>query len=830
MSARAGLALAAFLGGVSLVGAPLYVSSSASAAAHDQLAHTCRSLSALFLSVPQGVSIDEVAQIGAQVPLVDRPIFVTTSFQVTLHTANSITAPVTLVTRDGDLQQVTPPLLALQLNEIAMPRHVLTALGARVGDHVQADASDGGTVDLVIAQTFDDLPFRPEPDYWCGYADFLRPGPTGDPPPNWGLVATETHDAFPFTARGLEYRPTDDAITMHQARQIEVGYERANAAHDAAYGANGNTSALPELLDHAAGLATGVSRSVAPARLAGVVAAFLTLLAAATFVAKEREQQLRLYAIRGESPWRTALHLVPMMAVPIALGALVGLLTGLISVRALGPTSVVERGVLVDASFVLLVASVAALAIVVAYVAFIGDRLVDAGHSRHWWRNLPIELLAVPLAVVSYRRLADGGALHMSGVDPRGGELLAQAFPLFGLIACAALLYRPLRWLATRLRTAGSRLPRAARLGVRRVVLDPRAAALLVVVFFIAAGCFTTARLLSQTAQQDLTDKAVNFVGADLSVAVFGDVPQGSLTGPTTEVSRISGHLGGDSIEVLGVDRATFADVARMRGDASSQSLDRLLDQITPTGGDALPGILVGGGSLGGTLQIESTVGRPDIVVDVVGKARFFPVSSSGLMVVVDRAALDALAGFGRHAIWFAQPAADAIQQLRADGVKVGPVTSAATVFDTTNYRAQGWSYVPLAALSVLFLLIAVGIQVLIVSARRAGRQQAHVVMQRTGFTTASLWWAALVEVAIPTIVGAAVGTIAGVVLSDAAIGHLDSLPTVAPFPRLVITPWTFLTSGIATLLMIVVVAGIVVRSTLHSDPMKAIRGFDTIS
>ena len=76
MSARAGLALAAFLGGVSLVGAPLYVSSSASAAAQDQLAHTCRTDSALGLEVPPGVSIDEVAQIGAQVPLVDPPMLI----------------------------------------------------------------------------------------------------------------------------------------------------------------------------------------------------------------------------------------------------------------------------------------------------------------------------------------------------------------------------------------------------------------------------------------------------------------------------------------------------------------------------------------------------------------------------------------------------------------------------------------------------------------------------------------------------------------------------------------------------------------------------------
>ena len=825
--AAAGLTLATFLGGVSLAGASLYVSAVASAAVQDQLAHACRSESALELGVPAGADRRAVERIGSQVPNVDPPIFSTTS-PVRLQSGSNLPLSITLLTRDGDGQAVNPPLKPLGLDEVAVPKEVLDSLGAQVGDHLVAQSTNGTKVDLVITQTFDNLPFRPEPDYWCGFATLLRPTAGGDPGPKWGVVSSETHAAFADrTTSWLEFRPTQRAITMPEARAIEAGYVAATAAHAAEFGPLHGASSLPALLDHASGLTTGVARSVAPARIAGVVAAFLTLLAAATFLAKEREQELRLFAIRGEPPWRTAVHLLRALWAPIALGAVLGLVTAWASVRTLGPSSVVESGVLIRSTLVVAVAAVVALAVVVTYVAFLGDRLVDVSRSGRRWSNLPFELVAVPLAVVSYLQLTDGGALQMIGVHPQGGRLLAQGFPLFGLLAVAALIHRPLRWLASTSRTSGSRLPRAVRLGLRRVVLDARAAALLVVVFFIAAGCFTTAMLLSQTSEQEIRDKANTYVGADLAVDVFGDVPAAALVGRVTEVSRISGHLGGDSVDILGVDRATFAAVAHMPPGASSRPLSSLLDEIAPTPGGGLRAILVAGGSLGGTVRVESSVGRPDILLTVVATTRYFPGSSSGLVAVVDRDALEQQASFAQHSLWFTAPPPDVVERLRDQGVRVGQITRASAVFDTTNYRAQAWSYAPLGALAVLFVLIALGIQVLIVSARRTGRQQAHVVMHRTGFRTPSLWRAALVEVAIPTVLGTALGTCAGIVLSRVSLGHLDSLPTVAPSPRLIASAATFVASGLVVATMIVVVAGIIVRSTLRGDPMKAIRGFD---
>ncbi|MBI5088116.1 MAG: ABC transporter permease [Actinobacteria bacterium] len=823
-----GVMLAMFLMGASIVGTPLYVASAASAAATDQLAHACPSESGLTLVVPTGVATSEVMQIGDDVPHVDPPL-VTQQSPVRVQAGSPVPKTMFLLTRDGATDEVHPPVEALGRNEVAVSRDVLVSLGAQVGDRIEAQGDDGTTVYLVIAQTFDNLPFRPEPVFWCGFSQLLRPNRSGDAGPPWGLVSTSTQEAFGAgSVRWLEYSPTRAPLSMRDAREMEDAFEAAQQAYTGAFRGPEIASSLPELLERASGLATGVERSVTPTGLAGQVAATITLIAAATFLAKEREQELTLFAIRGQLPSRTAIGLVPSSAVPMVIGAVAGGVAGIIGVRALGPSPRIEVADLVGPSVGLALACAIALAVVVVRVALLGDRLVDSDGSGRGLRRVPLELALVPVGAVSFVRLSDGHASQMIGVRPQGGELLAQAFPLLGLVALAAAAHRPLRFVVGQLRVAGGRLPRSFRLGVRRAVVDARAAAILVVVFALAAGCFTTARVLVQTSKQALADKAHNFVGADLVVDVYGAAPPMRPGVDATEVNRIKGHLDGATVEILGVDRSTFAGVARLRGDAASVSLGELLDRIAPGPSAVLPAIVVGDPSLHGTVQIGSTIGRPDIVVDAVAHADFFPGSSSGVMVVVDRDALVAQADFGQHSIWFDDPPPDVVENLRSDGARIGLVSRAASVFDTTNYRAQAWSYAPLEALGIMFLVIALGVQLLVVSARRTARQQADVIMRRSGFRTAALWRASVVEALIPTAIGAIAGIASAIGVALISIDHLDTLPGVAPPPRLIVSSATVLLPVAVMIPMVVVVAGIIVRSTRHSDQMRAIRGFAT--
>ncbi|MGD9998709.1 MAG: FtsX-like permease family protein [Ilumatobacteraceae bacterium] len=826
--ATIGVVLATLLMGASVMGTPLYVASAASAAVTDQLAHACPSDTALSLYIPPGETPSEVMRLAESVAHVDPPI-VTELTRVAIQSDSPVPKSISLVTRTGDLGQVHPALQPLGPDEVALSRTVLRQLGVRVGDRLPVETGDGGVVELAITQAFDDLPFRPEPPYWCGFSLYLRPNRQGDAGPPWGIVASSTHEQFgDLTDRGLEYRPTSATLTMPEARGMEDDFAAVQAAHAAAYGEDATATELPDALDRAAGLTTGVERSVEPTGLAGLVAALVTLVVAATFVAKEREQELRLVAIRGQSPWRTAIGLAPRLAAPVLVGAAAGAAVGVLGVRGLGPSPRLESETMVRAGLGLVLACVVALVLIVVRIAFIGDRTIDADSTARRRHAVPLELVAIPLAVISYRRLADGHALRMVGVHPQGGELLTQAFPLLGLVALAAGTYRPLRFVARRLRVAGRRLPRAVRLGFRRVVLDARAGALLVVVFALATGCFTTARVLAHTAERALSDKALNFVGADLAVEVYGPPPPIRPGIESTEVSRIAGHLDGTSVKILGVDRSTFAGVAGLRDGAASESLGALLARIAPTSSATLPAIVVGDASLDGTIRLVTTVGRPDIVVTAVGHTAFFPGSASGVMVVVDRTALQAQADFGRRELWFDDPPADVVEMMRADGARIGSVTRAANVFDSTNYRAQTWSYEPLAALGVLFVVIALGVQLLVINARAAVRQQADVVMRRSGFRTRDLWCAAVVEAGVPAILGTVAGMVGAWVVARISIEHLDTIPAAEPPPQLVLVPSTVLIPALATVAMIVVVTGIIVRSTRRADQMKAIRGFAT--
>jgi hypothetical protein len=818
------VAVAAVLGAVCLAGGPLYVSAAGSAAATDQLAHTCASNSALILAVPDVATIDQVAMIGAAVPHVDPPTLNTYSTVGVVDVSGSRTM-LRLIAKEGAAQQVTPELTPLGPNELAIAAQVARILDLQIGDHLSAQASDRRAVDLQVTQIFGDLPFSPEPSYWCGYSDLLRPRPSGDPPPAWAIVSSQTQAVFADEAFSwLEYRPTSEPITMHDARQMQAGYEGADEALTEVVNAPPSDSQLPALLVRATSLAAAVDKAVAPVRLAGVLAAALVLAAAAVMLADERRRELRLLALRGVSPWQSARRMIVVVAGPISAGMALGFVLAFVAVRTLGPSSQVERAAVTSAGISVGIGWMVAVLATGVGVAFVGDGFVDRQRTRSRWRVVPYELAVVVVAIVSYRRLRDTGGLQLFGTQSRGGELLAQAFPLLGVIAVAVVLFRPIRMVATLLRLAGKRLPRGMRLGVRRAFIEPGITSILVVAISVSCGCYTLSQLLSASAQQQLTDKALNYVGADLSVRVFDDVPP-ALADRSTMVSQYSGVVDRVPVDVLGVDRATFASVAQLRADGATTSLDSLMGAIEPTTDTALPAVLVGDPSLVGRLGIESPVHAPGFSIDVVASADFFPGSSTGVTVVVDRAALIDRVGYTQQAIWFRDPPPDIVEQMRSAGVRVGGVIRATAVFDTTNYRAQKWSYDPLSALGALFAAVAIALQLLIVEARGPNRRQSHVVLRRTGFGAGPMSSAALLEAGIPAVIGAVIGAAAGTFFARLSVRWLDSLAAVRPEARLVVPVEPFAVLAAAVALTVLVVAGLIIRSTLRGDPMEAIRG-----
>jgi hypothetical protein len=194
-------------------------------------------------------------------------------------------------------------------------------------------------------------------------------------------------------------------------------------------------------------------------------------------------------------------------------------------------------------------------------------------------------------------------------------------------------------------------------------------------------------------------------------------------------------------------------------------------------------------------------------------------------MFVVDRAAADEVSQYARDALLIRDPPDDAVATIRAQGVRTGLVLDATRAFDGSAYSALRWAYAPLAALGVLFAVVALALQLLVVSARRSQRRIADAVMRRTGFTTRGLWWASVVEVGVPLVVGSVIGVGAAVLAARLSIVRLDPMPTLAP-PAEFLMPWNVLV-GVACVIPVwtALIAVVIVRSTVRADPMRVFQG-----
>jgi len=863
LGARAAVATACALLAACLAGTVLYVSSSASEAAQIQLDQTCGADAGLSLPVYGDDSIRFLTDLAAHIPHTATPI-VTMSVPVVFRIPGdeSVSRRMVLVHRDGQSAAVTPALRD-DGDGLAFPAAGLHIFGLAVGDHVLVDPprqftldssgqvvpdTSGATdpIDFAIDQRFDDIAVQPEPSFWCGLRGLLRPKASGDPRPPVVLVSASTMALVRNAGNAsIEIRVADDRLTHAETADVAAAFEAAIDRYASFLHVSrgdliqqGAADGVPTIRGRASSLAQTVAKTVAPVRLAGVLASMLVLVAASVMVARERRRELRLLALRGVTPMENVRRLLRLAAGPTSVGAGVGLALALVAVRTLGPTPELEPGALVRAVVTVAIAVVVATLLVALVVAFVGDRFVDGRSRRRRWRWVPVELPLVGLALVSYHRLDDLGGVRTIGVESRGGDLLAQAFPLLGVIAALAILARPLRWLVHRSRLAGARLPRAIRLGLRRVVAEPAATTGMVLAVALAAACFTLAGVLSASAERELVDKSSTFIGSDMSIAVQGAaaVPTG-LVDRATVVVRMDGRMNGVSVDVLGVDPSTFERAAIWRRDASPSSLQGLLTSVGPAeiaadGSTTLPAIVVGdvdtlgAGAHPTTLAVSSADGRQTLGIRTVGVASFFPGYRSGsVMAIVDADALAKVESGLSSYVWVRDPPSDAIDQVRAVVDTVRLTLRADDVFDVLSFSAQRWSYAALGAFGALVAIVVLTMQLLVVEARRDTRRLSHVMLGRMGFGRRSLWWAGLVEVTLPLFVGIAIGFVVSRLSAQWSVPRLDSLPNLAPSGVVVVPVATVLAAVVATVAASVVLASIGVVSTLRGKVMETVRG-----
>jgi hypothetical protein len=843
--------LAAFCAG----GSWLYISSAGSAAMRQQLDETCRSDSALILPIPRAIpdgmimptgppgavlpdvpfeeipgASETVEEIGATVPFTEAAQHGAQT-RPQLTTADGATRAVILVYQENLNQFVVPAMEPLAPGELALSRLNATQMGVAVGDELRTD--DGRL--LTIAHIFDDVPIAPVPDAWCGLSSIVQPTPAGDAPPLSALAAAETVEQFnDRTFSFVEYRITTEPVTLTDIAAALRGYAAADAAWRAAFpeqSLEGGRSVLPQVYARADAVSVTVARSLAPVRLTSLLSIAGVLMAAAVLMARERRRELRLLAIRGVHPARIALGTVPSVLVVAAPAAALGLLLAWLAVTRLGPASLLEHHAIIAAVVATGLCLVVGLALVSCTVAFVTDRSVDRSATRTSTRWLlpVVGIASVAVTVWSFQRLDANGGIRTFGVEARGGDLLALGFPLFALLTVTAIASFVLRGAIGAARLSGAGLSRAVRLGWRRVVLEAGPTVATIAAVALAAGSLITATALSEGAQRQLREKAEVYVGSDLAVMLFDDPTlPADVAARSSLVWTTRAKADGGRVELWGIDPATFANAARLRDDGSDQSLSEMVALLSTSSAGEVPLAIAAGGGLEVGDQVALEVAGVDepVQVQVAAVANFLPgKTTGGALIAVDQSVVTSQVPFPVRRLLVRDPPADLVESLRDAGVRTGVVLDAATTFSASNFSGLRWAYRPLAMLGLLFALMAAVVQLLVVAARRDTRRAAHVVMRRTGFTTGSLWQAALVEAVTPLLLGLLLGVGAALGASALAVPRLDPMPLLAPPARFAI-PWdTVLTLLAVAPLWALATAFIIVRTTVRADPMRAMRG-----
>jgi hypothetical protein len=853
MGARVAVGAGCALLAACLAGTPLLISASASGAVQLQVEQACPTDLALRLSL---FGSDENTQYLdahlADLKNVGEPRVTKLVQGVSLDGfADGIARPAVLLNTEGQDVNVDPALPVLKPNEVAVSRQRLDSLGLDVGDTLTASAQqferdENGNVvpgeatsdvPITIAAVFDDLPYQPAPSFWCGLSGFYEPGKNGDPPRAALMLASpELIDQFSWYGE-WDVRLSDAPFTRREAEATQASFTRLTQVYadhlqvdPQTFNPTGEPQPVTTAINRAESLAGAVSKSVAPVRIVGVLTAMLVLIAAAVMLARERRRELRLLALRGQSPWRGGVRLVRLVGLPVIVGSLAGFGLALVGIRMLGPTPELERDRVVAAAVAALIGGVIATVAAAGVTTFVGDRFVDAKARRRWWRWVPFELPVIAAALLSARSLSSSGGMKMFGVEARGGQLLAQAFPQLAIATGVVVLARPTLLLLRRLRVVGTRLPRGLRLGVRRIVMEAAVTTTMLTAVALASGSFVLAGILSASADQQLTDKASLYIGSDLAINVIGpaDVPS-SVADRATAVQRITITLNGDPVDVLGIDLDTFERAVIWRADAASRPLSKLLQEIRWTDdGSSIPALFVGDSppAVGTTLVVEAGANRQEISLSSVDIAKFFPGYKQGTtLAVVDRSALVAAHLAVANSIWVRDPPSDASALVLREGGRIRSTQRAQDVFDVVSYSAQRWAYTALGAFGILVACTVITLQLLVVEARRDTRRLAHLMMSRMGFKTRSLWIASVVEVGAPLLVGAAVGAGLARLAAGWSVRRLDPLPRLRP-SSVVVTPIpSLVTAGAAAVVTALVLALVTVWSTRRGDPMEVSRG-----
>lgn len=828
---RRGSVLAAVLGAAAVLAAsasatPLFLSSVGSAALHRQLEKGCLDDSVPYMSAGRfgsnggGFTLDDgsVSAVESQVrgavrgvphvrPTVETMV---ASQLVGLGTGRVEPFDERLVSRTGFLDHV-------HLLERAGGSGIYLTDGAarylggvHAGDRVTLSLEDR-KARVRVAGIYHNLANEDPVQYWCPEQSLIYPpgyGALYTPP----MIILADHDAFRSLQRTLRNRtvlafelpPTSYDLTVEQAREIDTAVREQVAPllggtlQGQVFFGDAVTLRpnLGHLIDRSVGTSRAVQDAVGPAAVAGALVALLLVGAAGSYWADRRRQEVRLLAARGVGPAALGLKAALEMGPPAIAGGAAGLVVAYLLVESVGPSGALGAGALRFAVIVAALAVLAGIVLLGAAAAMRARRVDDVARGRgrpgRALARIPWELAALAAAAWAVHRLASAGATHRDVAGIAHVDLLAIAFPLLFLAGAVGLAGRIAYLVLRALRRRGQGGPPAWYLAGRRLAAAPHVALVMLVAAALPIGALVYSSTVTHSVSATLRAKVSTFAGSDVTAELLARQPvPPALAGRATTIARsddesLGPFVGGLPVDVMGVDRATFAKGAFwVDGLGGGRSLSGLLASLAPgPRGAPLPALLVGVPDWAPSTLTQSDRGaRKQVQLRVTARLAAFPGLHGRPLIVVDRAALERLTHDIGYAIWLKGDPTRVLAALRAGGVDPLYVVDRDAVLDASSFLALTWTFGFLEVIAVLTGCIAIGGLLLYLESRTRSRVTSYVLARRMGLRRRAHFGSLTAELGLLLGAGLVIG--AGLALLAAWVvhGRLDVAPTLQPRP-----------------------------------------------
>jgi putative ABC transport system permease protein len=406
-------------------------------------------------------------------------------------------------------------------------------------------------------------------------------------------------------------------------------------------------------------------------------------------------------------------------------------------------------------------------------------------------------LLALGLAGAALYELVARGAGPVEGSDgaPQIDRLLLL-FPILAIAGVSGLAARGLRRLLARSRGAGAHWPPAAYLAARRLSSFSRLTGVLVTSCAAALGTLLFSALLSTSIQATADQRAFVTVGSE--VAVHTTVPPPDLreapfdATPVVRISDTSVEPGADgSVDVLGIDPATFERGAGWDERYASAPLDELVARLGPGDGSRLPVLIAGEGLPGDELLLADL----EVPVEVVGRARVWPgmvgerpvvvAASNALDAALETAGSSVRRSADGYEVWAQAPASEVVAALRREGVDPVRTVSAAEVRSTPAYLALSWMFGFLQSLGLAAGVVALVGAHLFLHSRQREAETSYALARRMGLRAAEHRASVALELGGMLLASLLIGAVAAYATAAAVLGRIDLGAGAGPIPLL---------------------------------------------